>query len=295
MSLVFPQELTYVTRRARERYRPLKWRGILLVESAPSWAQFVEDRKERSFIDDPVNVTEKGPTEELPEPAFSVSKGTIKLFNFGYSYSYTDDEIDEAAHLGISLDLQKVDAVNLGAENFLEKVAADGHTATGMLGLNSLTDTTAVTAVTKTAGGTTWAVATAVEIVKDLNALVDGVVLASKETQEADTIVLPLAQYQIGNSLLSSALERTPFEIFRAQRKEDGKQPPKFRVWNKLTAGSMFAFDSRDEYGPKMLISKEFRYKQALRLLNGWRVPGNMKIGGLVCRNRTAVCKMTGL
>jgi major capsid protein len=293
MSLVFPQELTYLNRRAVERYRPLKWRGILPVESAPDWAEVIEDRRERSFVEEPTNTTDKGPTEGLPEPAFSVTNGYIKVYNFGYAYSFTDDEIAKAAHLGIPLQQKKVDAVTLGAEQFLETVASAGHAATGMLGLNTLTDTTAVTAVTKTGGGTAWsATATSAEIVADLHALADGVTTASLETAECDTIVLRLPQYQVANVRMSSALERTPLEIFRAQRPEVRR----ILVWNRLTSGVAMAWDSRDEDGPKMLLSQEFQFGQGLRLLNGWRVPGYLKgLGGLICRNRTPVCKMTGL
>jgi hypothetical protein len=294
MSLVFPQELTVVNRRAIAKYRPLKWRGILPVESAPEWAEVIEDRRERSFVEDPVNTTNKGPTEALPEPAFSVSNGYLKVYNYGYSYSHTDDELMKAAHLGIPLETKKADACLFGAEQFLEKVAADGLTIGGgasMLGLNTLADTTSVTAVTKAAGGTTWAVATSAEIVADLHALADGVTNASLETQECDTIVLRLAQYQRANVVMSSALERTPLEIFRAQRPEVRR----ILVWNRLTSGVAMAWDSRDEDGPRMLLPQEFRFGQGLRLLNGWRVPGYLKIGGLVCRNRTAVCQMTGL
>jgi hypothetical protein len=295
MSLVFPQELTYVNRRAVAKYRPLEWRKILPVEQVPAWAEVVEDRRERSFVEDPVNVTAKGPTEELPEPSFSVANGYIKVFSFGYSYSFTDEEIQKAQHLGIPLQQKKVDAVTMGAENFLEKLAADGLTVGGgvsMLGINTLTDTTAITAVTKTGGGTAWsATATSAEIVADLHALADGVENASLQTSKCDTILLRLPQYQVANIRMSSALERTPLEIFRAQR-------PGVRVlvWNKLTSGTAVAADSRDEDGMRMLMQGEFQWGTPLRLLTGWRVPGFLRgVGGLVCRNRTPICKMTGL
>lgn len=294
MSLVFPTELTHVNRRAVAKYRPLKWRGILPVETAPEWAEVIEDRRERSFVEDPVNTTNKGPTEELPEPAFSVSNGYLKVYNFGYSYSYTDDEIGQAAHLGIPLSEKKASAVLFGGEQFLEKIASDGLTIGGgqsMLGLNTLPDTTPITAVTKTGGGTAWsATALSSEIVADLHALADGVTNASLETAECDTIILRLPQYQVANIRMSSALERTPLEIFRAQR-----PGVRILVWNKLTSGTAFAYDSRDEDGPKMLLPKELRWGTPLRLLNGWRTPAYLKVGGLVCRNRTPVCKMTGL
>lgn len=297
-SLFFPQELTFVTQRARERYRPLKWRAILPVESVPSWAQTIEDRRQRSFIEDPINTTDQGPTEELPEPAMSVSNQFIKVFNFGYSYSYTDQQIEFASKVGIALEQENVDACNLGAETFLEKVASVGHTATGMKGLGNLADVSTATAANKAVGSDTpWNDATSVEIVTDLHTLVDAVVINSKERQTADTVVMPLAQYQRANVVMSSALERTPLEIFRAQRPEVRN----IFVWDALkTSGASstpcaMAWDSRDPYGPRFIMAQEFTYGQPLRLLGGWRVPGYMRIGGVVCRNPTAVVKMSGL
>jgi hypothetical protein len=298
MSLFFPQELTFVTQRAREIYRPLEWRSILPVEQAPSWAQFVEDRKQRSFVDDPALVTELGPTEGLPEPSLSVAKATIPLFNFGYSYRYMDDEIELAQKTGLNLDLERVDALNLGAETFLEKVLSRGHSATGMLGLGNLPDVTTATAANKASGGDTpWNDATSIEIVTDLHILCDAVYTATKGRYKADTVVMPLAQYQRANVVMSSALERTPFEIFRSQRPEVRR----IMVWDMLSnqgSGSTpcaMAWSSQDQYGPKALIAKELSFDQPRRIPFGWAVEGKMKLAGLVCRNRTGVAKMSGL
>jgi hypothetical protein len=295
MSLFFPQELTAVNARIRETYRPLRWRTILPVESAPNWAQFVEDRKQRSFIGDPANISSiHGSDHGLPEPSMSVSNGTIPLYAFGYAYSYSDDELMYAQKVGISLDTEKVDALTLGAETFLEKVASAGYTASGvtLLGLNSMTGFSTATAANKAVGSDTpWNDATAVEIVTDLHTLVDAVVINSKETQEADTIVMPLAQYQRANVVMSSALERTPLEIFRAQRPEIKR----ILSWNSVASGTAFAWDSRDQYGPRMMISRELTPNQPIRTDFGWKVSASMKLAGLVCRNRVAVAKMTGL
>jgi hypothetical protein len=297
MSLFFPQELTHVTGKARELYRPLKWRGILPVEPVPAWAQVVEDRKMRTLVEDPVNMTNKGPTEELPMPAFSVSNQTIKVFSFGNAYGYTDEDVAYAAHVGISLPTENISACNLAFETFMEKVASIGHTATGMKGLGNLADVTAVTATTKAATGTTWAVATSVEIVADLHKLVDGVITASLETSQPDTIVLPLAQYQRANVVMSSALERTPLEIFRSQRPEVRR----ILVWDKLsTQGSgvtpcAMAWDSSDPFGPKMLVASEATYGTPLRQINGWLVPGKIRLAGVIARNPTCIGKMSGL
>jgi hypothetical protein len=295
-SLVFPQELTFVTGRERERYRPLFWRNILDVESAPSWARVIEDRQIRTLTEDPVNITQKGPTEELPMPSFSVSKGTFGLFSFGLAYGVTDGDIEYAQRLGINISDEMVYGCNLAFEQFLERVAVVGDTATGMVGLGNMTGFTPVTATTKAATGTTWAVATAIEMVKDLHLLCDAVYVATKQLNTATDVALPIAQWNLLNETITSSLERTALEVFRAQ-----KPGVTIHVWDRLsTQGTgptpcAMAWDRNDRFRPKMVIAREATYGQPLRGLNGYLVPGQIKLGGVVCRNTVGVAKMSGL
>jgi hypothetical protein len=296
-SLVFPQEMTQVNpTKIRELYRPLKWRGIIPVESVATWANRIEDRKIASLMEDPVNLNNKSPTQELPLPALSQGNQFLPLFSFGLAYAYTDDDIELAAHLGIGLGTENIVACQIATENFLEKVASTGHTATGMKGLGNLGDVTSVTAVTKAATGTTWAVATQAELVEDLHRLCNGVQTASKENAEADTIVMPLAQYQILVKVGSTQLERSALTRFREER-----PGVTIKIWDKLSnQGSgltpcAMAWDSRDPFGPRMLMKRELTFGTPLRGTNGWLIPGKVALGGVRAINPTAVCKMSGL
>lgn len=296
-SLVFPQELTYVTGRERERYRPLFWRDILDVESAPTWARVIEDRQIRTLTEDPVNITQKGPTEELPMPSFSVSKGTFTLFSFGLAYGVTDGDIEYAQRLGINIPDEMVWGCNLAFEQFLERVAVIGDTATGMVGLGNLSGVSTATAANKASGNDTpWNDATALEMVKDLHTLCDSVYINTKQLNTATDIALPIAQWNLLNETLTTALERTALEVFRAQ-----KPGVRFHVWDRLSnQGSgqtpcAMAWDRNDRFRPKMVIAREATYGQPMRALNGYLVPGQIKIGGVVCRNTIGVSKMSGL
>lgn len=297
-SLVYPQELTQVMGKQREVYRPRKWRRYIGVEPVATWAQFIEDRRYRSYVEDPVNLTNKSPTQELPMPAFDTSNQTLPIYEFGYAYAYFDRDVELAAHLGISLSTENIEAVNLGAENFLEKVASVGHTANGVTlkGLCNLADLGSATAVTKAATGTTWAVATVQEIVKDLHGICNAVEVASKETEECDRILLPLSQWQTANQVRSDSLERSAIAIFKAER-----PGVEISVWNRLSdqgAGSTpcaMGWASKSPFAPKMLMQRELQFGQALRGTNGWLVPGKLATGGVRCLNPACVIKMSGL
>ncbi len=298
-SLVFPQELKFITGRERERYRPLFWRQILDVEPAPSWARVIEDRQIRTLTEDPVNITQKGPTEELPMPSFSVSSGTFGLFSFGLAYGVTDGDLEYAQKLGINISDENVYGCNLAFEQFLERVAVVGDTATGMVGLGNLAGISPVTATTKVStSATPWTGAgvTALEIVRDLHLLCDSVYVNTKQLNKATDVALPIAQWNVLNETLTTALERTALEVFKAQ-----KPGVTIHVWDRLaTQGAgvtpcAMAWDRNDRFRPKMVIAREATYGQPLRGLNGWLVPGQIKLGGVVCRNTIGVSKMSGL
>lgn len=297
-SLVYPQELTQLMGKHRTLYRPNKWRRFIDVEPVASWAHQIEDRKYQEYIEDPVNLTNKSPTQELPMPSFSTSNQFLKIYEFGLAYGVFDRDVELAAKVGFALSSENITACNMAVENFLETIASVGHTANGvtLIGLGNLADVTPVTASTKAATGTTWAVATAAEIVEDLHRLCDGVIVASKENDEANRIVLPLAQWQKANKTRTDSLERSALSIFRAER-----PGVEIGVWDKLsTQGSgvtpcAMAWNSNSPFAPKMLMQRELQFSQALRGTNGWLVPGKMATGGVRCLNPTNVCKMSGL
>lgn len=298
-AFAFPQELTQVMGKARaELYRPLKWRRYIPVEGVDSWAQRIEDRKYTTKVGNPVLASNKGPTQELPMPSFTVGNQFLPIFEFMLAYGYTERDVELAAHIGQSLPTENISACNLGFEQYLETVASVGHTGNGvtMFGLGNLADVGSATAVTKAAGGTTWAVATAAEIAEDLNRIVNAVETASLETSECNLIVLPVAQYQKASTTFTSALQTTALDLFH-------KMSPGVTVakWNRLSnqgAGSTpcaMGWDTRDPYGPRMLMQKEATYGTPLRGTNGWLVPGKIATGGVRCINPSAVIKMSGL
>jgi hypothetical protein len=299
-TLVYPQELTQLTGKYRDLYRPRKWRRYIGVEQVSSWAQQIEDRRYSSQMAEPVNLTNKAPTQELPLPSFSTTNQFLPIYEFATAYAVMDRDVELAGHLGIALATENVQAVNLSIEMFFEKVASVGHTANGvtMKGLGNLPDTGSATAVTKTGGGLLWTSSgcTAAEIVTDLHEICNAVELASLENDECDTILLPLAAYQKANQKRTDSLERSALSIFRAERPGVDVQ-----VWNKLAdqgsagTGCAIGYSKSSPFAPKMLMQRELQFSQALRGTNGWLVPGKIALGGVRCLAPQNVIKMSGI
>jgi hypothetical protein len=292
-SLVYPQELTQVLNKPRaELYRPRKWRGYIPVEGVASWAQRIEDRKYNSKIENPILASNKGPTQEIPTPSFTTSNQFLSVYEFLLGYGYTDRDVELAAKLGENLSAQNVEACNDAFEYYLETIASVGDTSNGvtMKGLSNLADTTTATAVTKAAGGLTWAVATAAEIVQDLCTAALAVETATKENRKCNQILVPLAQYQKALTTFTTQNESTALDLFR--RIMPGVQ---VETWNAVGSGVLMAYDTSNPYGPRMLMQKEATSLTPLRGINGWFVPMKMATGGVRAIDPTSVVKMTGL
>jgi hypothetical protein len=299
-SLVYPQELTQLQGKHRPLYRQRKWRQYIGVESVASWAHQIEDRKYNVFIEDPVNLNAKSPTQELPMPSFSTTNQFLKIFEFGLAYGVFDREVELASKVGFSLSDENVQACNMAAENFLEVVASVGHTANGVTlkGLGNLADVTPATAMTKTGGGTAWTSATAKaeELLEDLHVVCDTCETATKENGQCNLILMPLAQMQKLHRTRLTQSERSAFSAWREER--PGVQ---LAVWDALKtsgAGStpcLIGYDTTSPFAPKMLMQRELQFMQALRGTNGWLVPGKLATGGVRCLNPAGVIKMSAV
>ena len=102
-SLVYPEQLNQLTAQSRTLYRPQIWRSVLEVESVNAWTEQVEDRKWDAHVEEPVNMTRRAPTAELPMPNLSTSREFHKLYDFGLAYGVYDRDLVVAQKLGVNL------------------------------------------------------------------------------------------------------------------------------------------------------------------------------------------------
>lgn len=294
-SLVYPQELTQLMGQHRTLYRPQLWRSVLEVESVAPWTRQIEDRRWSANIEDPVNMTNRAPTQELPMPNLTTTNQFKKLFKFGLAYGVFDEDLEYASKLGVNLGTEGLQAVNERFETFMENVAAKGHTATGMVGLGNLPDVTAVTKGTQ-ATGTTWTTATTDEIVADLHSVCNAVEVESKQNVKCTRLVVSLERSYRLFQIRSDSLERSPWEIFKAVR-----PGVELVVWDLIKdqgAGGtqpLFGYAHNWQYAPKMLVQNEVKYLPAMRGTIGYVVPAMISIGGVRCLAPQAVAKMSGI
>lgn len=140
-----------------------------------------------------------GETNDLPMIQADISKDSYRVFQWGHIVSVPLIDQQRLQKIGRSLDDILNRGLHLVHDKMLDRNVYTGISKSGAYGLVNDPLISTVSAATKAATGTTWAVATPDEILADVNA----VLLATWEASEMDLsgmanhILVPPAQYTL--------------------------------------------------------------------------------------------------
>jgi len=140
-----------------------------------------------------------GETNDLPMIQADISKDSYRVFQWGHIVSVPLIDQQRLQKIGRSLDDILNKGLHLVHDKMLDRNVYTGISKSGAYGLVNDPLISTVSAATKAATGTTWAVATPDEILADVNA----VLLATWEASEMDLsgmanhILVPPAQYTL--------------------------------------------------------------------------------------------------
>lgn len=137
--------------------------------------------------------------KDIPTVGVSADKITVPLEAGGVMLSADIEDIRSVAFgfEGVNLLTDLGAAARKAYERHRELVFFFGYTALGFDSFLNTSTVTATTAGTKGAGGTTWAVATPAEIVKDFVTGVSTIFTNSRGIFKVNRITVPLAQYAL--------------------------------------------------------------------------------------------------
>ncbi len=144
----------------------------------------------------------------FPASEVSVSEVIKPLRSIGNSYHYTVQDLRAAAMSGRPLEQRRASVARLVHDRKIERLAAWGSTVYGLPGM--LTNST-VNLMLKSGGvgpdlTGSWETASAAHIFADLNAIVSQVSVQSQGLFEGNTMILPLAAYEVAASTAYSTL-----------------------------------------------------------------------------------------
>lgn len=144
--------------------------------------------------------------DDLPEAGLIGTQLTNKVQSIGASYRYSHQEIRAAQMGNIALSTKLAEAARRAVEQTMNTLAFFGNTSVGMTGLfnNPNVPVQAVPA-DGTGGNTEWTTKTPDQILRDMNFIVNQVVVNSNEVEMPDTLLLPMAQYTLIASTPRSA------------------------------------------------------------------------------------------
>lgn len=135
--------------------------------------------------------------DDLPRADVKSKEFTSPLRPIGTSFGYNVDELASARKANKNLNQRKAKAATRAAEQIIHDVAMRGDADLGLPGFLTNPNIPVVDAADIGAGVTEWANKTGEQILDDLNTLVNGVSDNTNGVETADTLLLPVAQFNL--------------------------------------------------------------------------------------------------
>ena len=161
-------------------------------------------------------------SEDLPAASIKGEEHRTPVRDFGIHYEYSIQDIRASRMAGKGLEVRKANQARNGSDYAINKVAAFGDSKFGLPGLLTNPNITrGDVALNAGSSSTTWALKTNLEILKDLNALVNGIPTLTNGVEIPDTLLLPVEQYAlISSTPLQTGSDTTVLEFFRKNHPE---------------------------------------------------------------------------
>ncbi len=214
--LIFSRQLEEIdARRFEVIKKPLDmWKRLLPVKSfTPGTDRItyrVRDFTGLAELNTPANVTEMA----LADATSQEASNNVHAWNLGYTY--TAQELRKAAVAGASLQMDKIQAVELGYQERIQSVMFTGNAQLGLEGLFNHTGVTnSVVADGATSTNITWTSATTKtpsEIVDDIADMTSDIAVATrgKHGFSGMTIALPIEQFKyLGTKRMEAGTDTT--------------------------------------------------------------------------------------
>jgi hypothetical protein len=244
-----------------------------------------------------------GNGKDVPVVGAQMNQHETAVHTAGIGYSYGYEEVNQARLLGIALDAEKARIARRAYEEMVYTVAFNGDATKGFEGLYDYTGVPTVTAAADgTSSGTTWASKTPDLINRDINAILIGVQTATKETELADTLILPTErmQYLASTRMTDTGLSLLEYiqraNIYTAQTGQPLTIRGKRGLLTKGGSSSarMIAYRRAPDV-LKMHIPMPHRFFPVQIEGFQFTIPGMFRLGGLDIRLPKAVSYVDGL
>lgn len=138
--------------------------------------------------------------DDLPEAGVLGTQLTNPVVSIGTSYRYSHQEIRAAQFANLALPTRLAEAARRANDQKVNDLAISGSNTDGvqMYGLTNNPNVPTVTVPADGTGGNTeWSFKSAEQILRDMNLVVNQIVVNSNGVERPNTLLLPLAQYTL--------------------------------------------------------------------------------------------------
>jgi hypothetical protein len=287
------RDLNYVLTTVRDTYRPLKWASVLPTISVPDWAERWEVSKITGTGG--IKLVSNLQNSDFIQADFSRETTTGRMYELGNGYHYAVREMVRAARLGINPSTERAMIQAQAADEFLDELAATGFSSIGLKGLATLTPSTDLPALvaadaTKTGSVTGWTTALEADfgkVLNDLHKLTDAVYVNSKERRYADTLVMPLDEFQAINRIRASNFSANVLTTFQEEWNRKIGRQGRIVVWDRLkdqgtisSGPRIVAFDGTSSDVAAMVMGKPYGVDQVIEVPRGFQAIATLVTGG---------------
>lgn len=219
-----------------------------------------------------------------------------QIKSLGSSYSYTVQDMRRVAFMapqgGGQLDVKRAASARRAIEAAIDDIASVGSPDSGFTGFVNNTNVPVFAAPTGN-----WAVATALQIIGDMNAMVQKVITQSNQVEIPDTVLFPIAEFQIiTQTPFSTLADRTVATWFLINNPyiQDLDQWIKLNNQNAGHTGGRIVCYRRDEEVVTLEIPQEFEQFQPQMEGMEYQIPCHARIGGVAFYYPLAAVYMDG-
>lgn len=190
------------------KYPKLKYRELFPVDvEAPAGAKSVTYETYDSFG---MAKIIHSYAQDLPRADIAGKETTVPVRTIGSSFGYNVKEIKSAQMAGLSLSQRRANAARRAIEEAMNKISFFGDAEANLLGLFTEPNIPNGNVPDGASTDPEWSTKTADEILYDINAIFGDIFESTKGEENADTLLLPLAQWsQIMTTARSTVSDTT--------------------------------------------------------------------------------------
>lgn len=221
---------------------------------------------------------------DVPNATVNFGLGQSNFHLAGIGYELSLQEVNRAAKLGQALPDKKANAAKLLSEQFIYNTVMTGQAEKNTTGLTNNASVPAANAPTGL-----WATATPAQMLADVNAALNDVIVNSKETAWPDSLLLPTTAFLTANNTQLTNTNMSVLSFLRQNNSYTVKTGKPLNIDNSRaleTAGSgstrrMVAYQ-KDPGNLEFFLPGMFEFLPPFAFSSmQWRVDGIMNVGQL--------------